>query len=1642
MARLVADLDSARAEAAARRLHSEMLRLGDSARTVDARFSKAEVGTREYGRALTALQRALNRGVIDQEEYNRLLKVARERYVDAAKGAAQYGRELQQFGRQMSAAGSRLTVGVTAPILAIGAASIKMAADVVESENLFEVSFGGMADSAREWSERTAEALRLNQFELRQQAGTIFVMVESMGLGKDAALDMATGITELAGDMASFFNLPIEEAFQKLRSGIVGETEPLRQLGILVDEATVKSVAYAAGIAEVGAELTQQEKVAARWLAIQQQTTKVQGDLARTLDSPTNRLRALRTEVQLAAIDLGTALMPAYKELLDIAEDGAGVLSKAARSFGEMSAEGKRLVLGLVAVTAAMGPLLFVSGQLVTTWGLLIIAAPKLAAGIRSVVVAAGPVALIAAGLAALGLAAHEAIDRWARASEQGMADIIAANNRAKESVRELREELAKGIITEATFTATVNRSAQLGIQIQNLEEKLDGLTQARTEALSSLQAGPRGSTDFGPLSGIRRETEETKEQLANLRSELAAVDNTLKRAATSGVEFEEAVRGVSDAASDAGGGASTGGGLPAMTDALTEALKGMQASIITQEALRSSLLKGGDAYEVLNALLDEGVPLADALTGRYDEMARTLLAASTATETLAKNRERLKELAEEAADAERDLNAAIQETLDSLPSAALGETSGQAVLGFEFDPAEIAPALEAVRTLRLEEDRRRAILQEIGVLLREGTITQREAVKIAEQLGVEYSALSEAVAEMGKQAWRNIQTAAAESIVNIFDHYIKTGNEALDTFLKSALRMLAELLVAWAANAAKRILLEKAVSASVGDGASTGSGGLSWSSLAKLFGGGGAGSGAGVAAGAGTGAGVSGGAGVGAGVSGGAGVGSGATSTVTTSSSGWWSSLASSGVLTAAAIAGVVVAWAYWNSKRREKEHAAKFNEVVSLTDGGTKIQGAAWNEEQFLEMARQAQTAFRSILDAIGGEISKIPDIAIEAQNSGKKFRAIVAGEIVATVTTYEEALELAMLHALRQSDFSEVSQEFVNAIKGGTITSIDQLMEVAAVFQEISATTGGEVVQAMDALDAKLAQMGRTLEEAGISVSVLDEYAARSYQEIRDQITGVTKSARELFEEQRAAYNERIEQQRAELEATVAIEQGKIAALQDQISLYQMLIAAGEAAIGISADLANKLATAQAALGAAQAAADAAQTALAGLPDLIGAGEFQGGRGRGTRRSDLEQLRDLLDQMSFDRALAGMTALEAGRARLARQYEEEARRAHGNADLIAQLAEEYAFLNAELTRQIQLAAVDTFQSFMGIGEDPFSELRSGWENAREAVEDAGFGAERTARMLGRLDSAFATMLDTLSQEQFVALGDTLMGVLETYYGNVEGFEQFRADRERIRFELEMINARAQFEILKAEGTIAEAVLNRMAEVFEFIDANPIDWDAFVTPQVPTPASVTRFDRSVDSAASAAQALADRLARGKEVLGEFLAGLDRGEQGGVSTLEGLAAARAQFDEVFSQAQGGNIAALEQFPQVAQNLLQLARDAYASSPEFQAIFEMVRASGEALLSVRRVTEDNVVFDERFFQAQNATTAATTVSAEKTVNAVHEGAARTSAAVTDMGRHVADAVNRQGAEQSSRLSRIEQSLSAALAGQQRRKGAA
>lgn len=220
-------------------------------------------------------------------------------------------------GNGVMSAFKKLKTGIVA--LGIGkviADSIKTGMDAVESDSLFETSLGNMADSVRAWSDEVSDALGLNAVTMRKNTGVIYNMTSSMGVAGDNALKMSKGISLLTEDMASFYNLSSTEAFNKLRAGLTGETEPLKALGILVDENTIKQYAYSEGIATTGAELTNEQKVLARYVAILKQTSNAQGDLARTIDNPANQLRILKNQVTQLGLAFSNFLLPVVSAVL------------------------------------------------------------------------------------------------------------------------------------------------------------------------------------------------------------------------------------------------------------------------------------------------------------------------------------------------------------------------------------------------------------------------------------------------------------------------------------------------------------------------------------------------------------------------------------------------------------------------------------------------------------------------------------------------------------------------------------------------------------------------------------------------------------------------------------------------------------------------------------------------------------------------------------------------------------------------------------------------------------------------------------------------------------------------------------------------------------------------------------------------------------------------------------------------------------------------------------------------------------------------------------------------------------------------------------------------------------------------------
>ena len=208
------------------------------------------------------------------------------------------------------------TVVATGALTAMGIKSIGVASDLQEIQNVVDVTFGDGAKVINDWSKTVKESFGLSELQAKKYSSTLGAMMKSSGLSAEASRDMAMSMTELTADMASFYNLDHEEAFEKLKSGISGEVEPLKALGINLSVTNMEAYALAQGINKSWNEMTQAEQTTLRYQYIMAQTADAQGDFARTSDGLANSTRTAKITIQEVAQKLGDLLLPIAQNVM------------------------------------------------------------------------------------------------------------------------------------------------------------------------------------------------------------------------------------------------------------------------------------------------------------------------------------------------------------------------------------------------------------------------------------------------------------------------------------------------------------------------------------------------------------------------------------------------------------------------------------------------------------------------------------------------------------------------------------------------------------------------------------------------------------------------------------------------------------------------------------------------------------------------------------------------------------------------------------------------------------------------------------------------------------------------------------------------------------------------------------------------------------------------------------------------------------------------------------------------------------------------------------------------------------------------------------------------------------------------------
>lgn len=205
-----------------------------------------------------------------------------------------------------------------AAIFKFGQSCIQLGSDLAEVQNVVDSVFTTMSDSVNNFAKSAASNFGLSETMAKQFVGTFGAMATSFGYTESEALKMSTTLAGLSGDVASFYNITQEEAYNKLKSIFTGETETLKELGIIMTENALNAYAQAQGISATVSQMSEQEKVALRYQYVLQQLNLANGDFAKTSDLMANQLRLLSLNFQSFKATIGQGLINIFLPIVKV----------------------------------------------------------------------------------------------------------------------------------------------------------------------------------------------------------------------------------------------------------------------------------------------------------------------------------------------------------------------------------------------------------------------------------------------------------------------------------------------------------------------------------------------------------------------------------------------------------------------------------------------------------------------------------------------------------------------------------------------------------------------------------------------------------------------------------------------------------------------------------------------------------------------------------------------------------------------------------------------------------------------------------------------------------------------------------------------------------------------------------------------------------------------------------------------------------------------------------------------------------------------------------------------------------------------------------------------------------------------------
>ncbi len=316
--------------------------------------------------------------------------------------------KIQNVGNSISGFGAKWSLGISAPLTLAGKSMVTAASDYEENLNKIDVAFGKSSDTVTAWAENATKQFGLSKNQALEATALFGDMATSMGLTQPAAADMSMSLAGLAGDLASFKNIGIDQAMTALAGVFTGETESLKQLGIVMTETNLEEFAAKTGL--VYSEMSQAEKVQLRYNYVMEMASNAQGDYARTADGTANSMRTFQGAVDNLNIALGDHLLPLLTPLVQKATE---LITK----FSEADPKLQQFILTIGMIAVVVGPALVATGSLISSVGTIIGVFGKASAAISNaggiISFLSNPVTIAIAAITALIAIGYLLITNW-----------------------------------------------------------------------------------------------------------------------------------------------------------------------------------------------------------------------------------------------------------------------------------------------------------------------------------------------------------------------------------------------------------------------------------------------------------------------------------------------------------------------------------------------------------------------------------------------------------------------------------------------------------------------------------------------------------------------------------------------------------------------------------------------------------------------------------------------------------------------------------------------------------------------------------------------------------------------------------------------------------------------------------------------------------------------------------------------------------------------------------------------------------------------------------------------------------------------------------------------------------------------------